>query len=89
MVAELDHYLRMIADLPTDALNWRLIPSVDDHAMNSLAALAAHIAGAEHFWIAEVVGGYPVGTASHRPAGSNDCLEVTPTFGNVFFDGPK
>jgi len=28
-------------------------------ATNSLAVLAAHIAGAEHFWIAEVVGGRP------------------------------
>ncbi len=26
---------------------------------NSLAVLAAHIAGAEHFWIAEVIGGRP------------------------------
>ncbi len=50
---------RLIADLPVDALNWRPLPQVEDHAMNSLAAMAAHIAGAEHFWIAEVVGGYP------------------------------
>ncbi len=26
---------------------------------NSLAVLAAHIAGAEHFWIGEVIGGHP------------------------------
>jgi uncharacterized damage-inducible protein DinB len=27
--------------------------------MNSLAVLAAHVAGAEHFWIAEVIGRRP------------------------------
>lgn len=59
MLPELEHYLHMIADLPAEALNWRPAPGVDDHAMNSLAVLAAHVAGAEHFWIAEVIGGRP------------------------------
>lgn len=70
MISELQHYWsliddlrrqagRLVADLPAEALNWRPLPQVDDHAMNSLAALAAHIAGAEHFWVAEVVGGHP------------------------------
>ncbi|MCW5860957.1 MAG: DinB family protein [Caldilineales bacterium] len=70
MFPELQHYWhriddlrrqvgRLVADLPAEALNWRPLPQVDDHAMNSLAAMTAHIAGAEHFWIAEVVGGYP------------------------------
>ena len=65
MLSELDNYLqriedlrgqvgRLIADLPAEALNWRPIQGT-----NSLAVLAAHVAGAEHFWIAEVVGGYP------------------------------
>jgi uncharacterized damage-inducible protein DinB len=45
-------------DLPPESLNWRPIASSQDHATNSLAVLASHIAGAEHFWIAEVVGGY-------------------------------
>jgi uncharacterized damage-inducible protein DinB len=49
----------LIADLPARALNWRPIEGVDEHAANSLAALAAHVAGAEHFWIAEVIGGRP------------------------------
>jgi len=31
----------------------------DDHATNSLAVLAAHVAGAEHLWIGEVLGGLP------------------------------
>ncbi len=65
MVPELASYLeriedlrsqvgRLIADLPAEALNWRPLATA-----NSLAVLAVHIAGAEHFWIGEVVGGLP------------------------------
>ena len=68
--SELDNYLQriedlrgqvrsLIADLPAEALNWRPIESVEEHATNSLAVLAAHVAGAEHFWITEVIGGRP------------------------------
>ena len=68
MVSELTNYLEriedlrsqvssMLAELPVDVLNWRPIEGKDDHVTNSLAVLAAHLAGAEHFWIAEVVGG--------------------------------
>ncbi len=68
MISELTNYLQriedlrgqvssLIADLPAQALNWRPIEGKDDHSTNSLAVLAAHVAGAEHFWIAEVVGG--------------------------------
>jgi uncharacterized damage-inducible protein DinB len=67
MHPELQHYLQLIndlrsqvraliADLPAEALNWRPIEGTDEHATNSLAVLAAHVAGAEHFWIAEVIG---------------------------------
>ncbi|NOX61866.1 MAG: DUF664 domain-containing protein [Chloroflexi bacterium] len=68
---ELDNYLtmindlrgqviRLIEDLSAEALNWRPIDNAeDDHATNSLAVLAAHIAGAEHYWIAELLGGRP------------------------------
>jgi uncharacterized damage-inducible protein DinB len=49
----------LVADLPSEALNWRPIERGDEHATNSLAVLASHVAGAEHFWIAEVIGGYP------------------------------
>ena len=49
----------LIGDLPPDALNWRPTDEPGDHASNSLAVLAAHVAGAEHFWIGEVVGGLP------------------------------
>jgi len=70
MLSELDNYLSRIADLraqvralitdlPAEALNWRPIEASDDHATNSLAVLAAHISGAEHFWITEVIGGRP------------------------------
>lgn len=70
MPAEVQHYLAMIedlrgqvrdlvADLPSEALNWRPLENSDDHATNSLAVLTAHVAGAEHFWVAEVIAGYP------------------------------
>jgi uncharacterized damage-inducible protein DinB len=70
MLTELDNYLQriedlrgqvrsLIADLPAGALNWRPTEGTDDHATNSLAVLAAHVAGAEHFWIAEVIGNRP------------------------------
>ena len=70
MISELANYLEriedlrsqisgLIAELPAEALNWRPIEGKDDHATNSLAVLATHIAGAEHFWIAEVVGDWP------------------------------
>ena len=68
MITELDNYLErledlrgqvssLLADLPAEALNWRPIEGRDDHAINSLAVLTAHLAGAEHFWIAEGDGG--------------------------------
>ena len=70
MISELDNYLNrlddlhnqisgLIAELPSEALNWRPIEGKDDHATNSLAVLVAHLAGAEHFWIAEVIDGRP------------------------------
>ena len=70
MVPELAYYLARIedlhsqifgvlAELPAQALNWRPIEGTDDDATNSLAVLAAHVAGAEHFWIAEVIGQRP------------------------------
>jgi uncharacterized damage-inducible protein DinB len=70
MLPELDNYLQriedlrgqagnLIAGLPGGALDWRPLEGTGDHATNSLAVLATHIAGAEHFWIGEVVGGLP------------------------------
>jgi uncharacterized damage-inducible protein DinB len=49
----------LVRDLPLEALNWRPTDQVDDHATNTVAVLATHVAGAEHFLIAEVVGGRP------------------------------
>jgi uncharacterized damage-inducible protein DinB len=49
----------LVAGLSVEGLNWRPLQGTGDHATNSLAVLAAHSAGAEHFWIAEVVGGRP------------------------------
>jgi uncharacterized damage-inducible protein DinB len=70
MISELDNYLNrlddlhglassLIAELPAEALNWRPIEDKDNHVTNSLAVMAAHVAGAEHFWIAEVIGRRP------------------------------
>ncbi len=70
MHPELHHYQQLItdlrgqvraliADLPAEALNWRPVKGADEHATNSLAVLAAHVAGAERFWIVEVVGQRP------------------------------
>ncbi|RME85727.1 MAG: DUF664 domain-containing protein [Caldilineae bacterium] len=60
MIEDLRHQVReIIQDLPAEALNWRPLPASDDHAMNSLAVMVAHILGAEHFWIAEVIDGRP------------------------------
>jgi uncharacterized damage-inducible protein DinB len=73
---ELDYYLsyinelrdgvgRLVAGLPADALNWEPLKGADDHTMNSLAVMATHVAGAEHFWISEVIGRAPA--TRHRP----------------------
>lgn len=70
MLVELENYLEriedlrqqvgdLIADLPGEALNWRPIEGDEEHSTNSLAVLAAHVGGAEHFWIGEVVGRRP------------------------------
>jgi hypothetical protein len=67
MASELTNYLERIEDLhsqvsgviealPAQALNWRPLESKEGHSTNSLAVLTAHIAGAEHYWIGEVVG---------------------------------
>ncbi len=49
----------LIGSVPAEALNWRPIEGEDDHATNSLAVMAAHIAGAEHHWYHEVIGRQP------------------------------
>lgn len=71
MFSELDNYIQRIQDqharmgkiiqgLDSAALNWRPLEiTSDDDATNSLAVLVAHSCGAEHYWIAEVVGRMP------------------------------
>lgn len=51
--------VNLIAGLSAEALNWRPVETQDDHITNSLAVMAGHIAGAEHFWIQEVIGRRP------------------------------
>jgi len=69
-LTELENYLTRIEDLrsqilgqvksfPLEALNWRPVGTNSDHKSNPIAALIAHISGAEHFWIGEVIGGLP------------------------------
>ncbi len=70
MLAEVAHYIdriddlrrqisEMISQMPAEALTWRPIEGEADHATNSLAVMAAHVAGAEYHWIAEVIGRRP------------------------------
>ncbi len=70
LLSELENYIFRIKDLhgqiidmidgvPRDGLNFIPIVLPQLQVSNSLANLAAHIAGAEHFWIGEVIGGLP------------------------------
>jgi len=70
MISEVEHYLEMIEDLrilvaelvrdlPPEALNWKPIEGQGERATNSLAVMAVHVAGAEHFWIGEFAGQLP------------------------------
>lgn len=97
MLPELDSYLGMIEDLraqvrdliaalPPEALNWRPIEGREEHATNSLAVLAVHIAGAERFWVGEVVGGLPPtrdrdAEFSVRAASAAEIVELLETTG--------
>lgn len=70
VLPEIEHYLdsldhlraevaALIRNVPVEGLNWR--PSLPDGAdpTNSLSVLAVHLAGSEHFWIAECIGKFP------------------------------
>lgn len=74
MLTELENYQSRIDDLrrqvgeiidglSAEALNWVPFDGTEakcaGEAANSLAVLAAHIAGAEHYWMAEVIGCRP------------------------------
>ena len=49
----------MIDDMPREGLNFFPIILPQMQVSNSIAILAMHAAGAEHFWIGEVIGGLP------------------------------
>lgn len=77
MFSELDNYkhrledlhqqvMRLLESAPAEALNWRPVESGEEHVTNSIAVLAAHLAGSEHYWIGEVIGGLP--PTRNRPA---------------------
>ena len=70
MLSELENYLlriedlhkqiiEMVDDMPRDGLNFFPIVLPELQVSNSIANLAMHVAGAEHFWIGEVIGGMP------------------------------
>lgn len=54
-----DQVINLVADAAVESLNWRPIEAQAGEATNSLAVMAAHVAGAEHYWVGEVVGGLP------------------------------
>jgi len=68
MLLEVYHYLlrldnsrhivrAMLRGLPAEALNWTPELPASADPMNSMAALAVHLAGAEQHWFSEVIGG--------------------------------
>jgi hypothetical protein len=67
MISELENYIQRIDDLRNQVI--LLIADADPEALNSTpaskgainspAVIAAHIAGAEQFWISEVIGQHP------------------------------
>lgn len=70
MISELDNYRQRLADLyqqvrslidglTVEALNWYPMGEEAAEAAPSLAVWVAHICGAAHFWISEVIGGAP------------------------------
>jgi uncharacterized damage-inducible protein DinB len=70
MSAELNGYLErldflrmqaceIIRELPEAGLNWQPLAENPQPPFNSLAALAAHLAGAEHYWLGEIFGSLP------------------------------
>lgn len=69
MLPEIESYLQtldkhrakvggLISKASLDGLNWRPSLPAGADPTNSLAVLAVHVAGAEHFWIAECIGKY-------------------------------
>ncbi len=49
----------LITRVKPDDLNWRPFVSNDAEISNSFTVLVTHVCGAEHYWIAEIIGGKP------------------------------
>jgi len=50
----------LLEGLPAEALDWQPIQGEGELATNSLAVLAAHLAGSETFWMKEIIARQPV-----------------------------
>jgi uncharacterized damage-inducible protein DinB len=70
LLSELENYFLHIEDIhvqiidmvdtmPRDGLNFIPISLPQLQVSNSIAQLTLHVAGAEHYWIGEVIGGLP------------------------------
>jgi hypothetical protein len=55
------HFTEALSALPVEALNWRPPVTGGDEGVvtNTPAAIATHVAGAQRYWIGEVLGGLP------------------------------
>jgi hypothetical protein len=55
------HFTDALTSLPPEALNWRppVAAAGETAATNTPAAIATHTAGAQRYWIGQVIGGLP------------------------------
>jgi uncharacterized damage-inducible protein DinB len=71
MLKEIQGYLTKLGDLrnqaktlleglPVEALDWRPFQGEGELATNSLAAIAAHLAGSQMYWMKEIIGRTPI-----------------------------
>ena len=52
-----DQVKSLLEGLDPEALDWRPIEGVGEHATNSLTAMVVHLVGSETYWMKEVIGG--------------------------------
>ena len=55
-----DQIKSLLEGLPQEALDWRPIPGEGELATNSLAAVIAHLAGSETYFMKEIIGRQPI-----------------------------
>ena len=66
MIKEIQGYLTKLGEirnqvkaqlegLPPEALDWRPTRETGELATNSLAVIAAHVAGSQMFWVKEII----------------------------------